>query len=189
MRKFIVLLLVFYSVNLFAQSYDSPVDYNDENRRVYWFDITVRKLQDPDTKMPLYKVFRKGKNIRYGSAVDYDRYLWDGLSAGTRIAVGPFNTHDQAVRANALYDLSNASKDSTLLADNNVYHWYIVTLKQSKRLKSYQFERIPARIVSGTYKDFLDLMKVSLSVNKLVIGVFEDIPEAENSKRVFRLEE
>ena len=173
-------------VKTFSQQ---PVDYNDETRRVYWFDITVKKVKDPQTQIYTYKVFRMGTRINYGTSLDYDRYLWDGLSDGSKIAVGPFNTIEQAQRANKIYDLGHARQDTALMTDNTTFYWYLVTLKQSKRLRSYQFERIPARVVSGTYSDFINLMDASLPVNKLVIGLFEDIPEAENSKRVFRLEE
>jgi len=186
MRVLSFLLLIFLATNSYSQI---PVNYNDDARRVYWFDITVKQIPDPNTKIPTYKIFRMGKQIHYGTAMQYDQYLWNGLSNGSKIAVGPFNSREQAERANILYDVNNSKTDSTLLTNNTTYYWYLVTLKQSKRLKSYQFERIPARVVSGTYSDFFSLMDVSLSVNKLIIGVFEDIPEAENSKRVFRLEE
>ncbi|MBN2664258.1 MAG: hypothetical protein JXR68_11465 [Bacteroidales bacterium] len=186
MKYFITALILFIGIKTFAQL---PVDYGDETRRVYWFDITVKKVKDPQTQISSYKVFRMGTRIQYGSAIEYDRYLWNGLSNGSRIAIGPFNSIEQAERANKIYDLTNARQDSALMSENTTYYWYLVTLNQSKRLRSYQFERIPARVVSGNYSDFIDLMDASLPVNKLIIGLFEDVPEAENSKRVFRLEE
>ncbi len=189
MKHLFTVFILLFSLNIFAQIEKKPVDYNDETRRVYWFDVALKTRKDPITKMPLYYVYRLGSRIKYGTAYEYDKYLWKGLSNGSKIAVGPFNDLEQAEMANRLYDMKNVEDDSIIMNDNGTYYWYLVTIKKTRRLRSYDFERIPARVVGGTYKDFINLMKVSLPVDKLVIGAFASRPEAENSKRVFRLEE
>jgi len=187
MKKTFLTLVLFLSVyQLFAQI---PVDYNDETRRVYWFDVNLKKEKDKETGIPIYQVFRLGSRVSYGTAAEYDKYLWSGLSNGTRISIGPFDKKDEAEFAFRMYDLNKAETSEEVLNDNGTYYWYLVTLKQTKRLKSYDFERIPAQVNSGNAKDFFDLMNVSLPSDRLVIGLFLNLPEAENSKRAFRLVE
>ncbi|MBN2894161.1 MAG: hypothetical protein JXL97_19985 [Bacteroidales bacterium] len=185
-KTILFIVVLFFSMQVFGQL--GP-NYNDESRRVYWFDVNLKKVKDPETLIPTYQVYRSGTKIQYGTAYEYDRYLWQGLSNGTRIAIGPFDDQKQAVFANKLYDMKKALADSSLMSDNGNYFWYLVTIKKTQRLKSYDFERIPAQINSGNASDFVTLMKFSLPQDKLVIGPFLNAPEAENSKRVFRLEE
>ncbi len=175
--------------NIFSQELvDKKIDYNDENRRVYWFDVTIPKLREKETGL-LINTVRTIGNVRYGKAYEYDRYLWNGLSNGSHISIGPFNTREQAEKSRILYNFKIAENDSTIQNDNTIYYWYIVTIKKTKRLKSYDFERIPAQVAQGTLKEFIALQKASLPLDRLVIGAFKTAPDAENSKRVFRLEE
>lgn len=188
MKIYITLLVALFSLSSFAQIQQAP-DYTDDNRRVYWFDVTIKDVRDNTTGLTTPNVYRMGTRVQYGSAMKYDQYLWNGLSNGSKIAIGPFNTQEQAKKANRVYKIDKARQDTLVTNDNGTYYWYLVTIKKSKRLKSYQFERIPARVTSGSLIDFLNLMDASLPVNKLVIGPFENELEAENSKRIFRLEE
>lgn len=185
-KKIILLFLIVLSYTGFSQL---RPDYSDENRRVFWFDISLQKVKDKETLLPTFIINRKGTRVQYGKAFEYDRYLWQGLSNGSRIAVGPFDSPDQAKFANRLYDMKKAANDSVVQNDNGTYFWYLVTLKKTKRLNSYDFERIPAQVNSGNALDFLTLQKYSLPQDKLVIGPFSTAEEAENSKRVFRLKE
>jgi len=180
--------IIFLLITYLASAQNS-VDYNNDNRRVYWFDVALKTEKDPDTRIPIYSVYTLGAKVKYGTAEEYDRYLWTGLSDGSKIAVGPFNSLEQATQAKKLYNLDKAEKDTTIMNNNGTFFWYLVTIKKTQRLKSYDFERIPAKVVEGSYSEFIELMKVSLPVNKLVIGAFESAPEAENSKRIFRLAE
>lgn len=187
MKKFVLIsIVIFFSFQLFAQP---SINYGDDSRRVYWFDVGLTKIKDKETQIPLYQVVRQGSKIHYGSALEYDRYFWNGISNGSKIAIGPFDSQKQAEFAVKLYDIKKAEKDTEISSDNGNYFWFLVTIKKTKRLKSYDFERMPAQVNSGNAGDFIELMKVSLSMNKLVIGPFASAPEAENSKRVFRLEE
>jgi hypothetical protein len=187
MKKLVLISIVlFFTFQFFAQP---SINYGDDSRRVFWFDVGLNKIKDKETQIPLYQIVRQGTKIHYGTALEYDRYLWNGLSNGSKIAIGPFDTQKQAEFAVKLYDIKQAENDSEISNNNGSYFWYLVTIKKTQRLKSYNFERIPAQVNSGNAINFLDLMKVSLSMDKLVIGPFASAPEAENSKRVFRLEE
>jgi hypothetical protein len=184
----VFLITIVLQTAISQEPVDKKIDYNDENRRVYWFDVTIPKLKEKETGLLINSVRTIG-GVHYGKAYEYDRYLWQGLSNGAHIAIGPFNTREQAEKSRKLYNLKIAENDSTLLNDNTIFFWYIVTIKKTKRLKSYDFERIPAQVAQGTMKDFIALQKASLPLDRLVIGVFRTAPDAENSKGVFRLEE
>ncbi len=187
MKNFLLLLIVLIT-NFSLYSQISP-DYSDDNRRVYWFNVGLQIVKDKETKIPMYQVIRYGTKIYYGAAYEYDRYLWEGLSNGTRISIGPFDNEEQAKFAVNLYDINKAKEDTIVLDDNGTYFWYLITIKKTQRLNSYDFERIPAQVNSGNAMDFIKLMEVSLPQDKLVIGPFATAPEAENSKRIFRLDE
>lgn len=189
MTKYITVVIFVYVFFLSkAQESDVLTRYKDKTRRVYWFDLAIKTRPDPDTRMPTYYIYPVSK-VKYGTAEEYEYYLWSNISSGTVLAIGPFDTFEQAALSVKLYDKKQLENDSILLNDNNNYYYYIINLKRYNRLKAFDFERLPAAVATGKPKDFLTLIDASLKLDRLVIGAFASQPEAENSKRIFRLQE
>jgi len=186
----LAILLLILTFPLFSQNIEEDVmtRYKDQSRRVYWFDLALKTKPDPDTQLPQYYVYPASK-VKYGSAEEFDRYLWNNIAQGTYLSIGPFDTYQQAEISQKLYDPKIAEKDSLILHSDAQYFYYIINLKKRSRLKSFDFERLPAAVTSGRPKDFTTLIQASIKLDRLVIGAFATQPEAENSKRVFRLQE
>lgn len=182
------ILMLFISIPIFSQEEDVLVRYKDKTRRVYWFDLALKTKNDPDTQLPQYYVYPASK-VKYGTAEDYDRYLWNNISMGNFLSIGPFDTYQQAEISYKLYDPKIFNSDTNLVNSNETYYYYIINLKKRTRLKSFEFERLPAAVAPGRPKDFVTLIQASIKLDRLVIGAFATMPEAENSKRVFRLQE
>ena len=72
---------------------------------------------------------------------------------------------------------------------NNIYYWYVLKFSKSDRTNRYLIDRQPARVAEGRLKDFRYFMWSSLILQQLAIGPFTSKIEAEESKRIFRLEE
>ena len=185
---FIAILILLYGIPLFSQEEDVLTRYKDNTRRVYWFDLALKTKPDPDTKLPQYYVYPTSR-VKYGTAEEYDRYLWNNISMGNFLSIGPFDTYQQAEISYKLYDPKTFNTDSNLVNSNVTYYYYIINLKKRTRLKSFEFERLPAAVAPGRPKDFVSLIQASIKLDRLVIGAFATMPEAENSKRVFRLQE
>jgi len=191
MKKYFIYIFIsfitffFTNSSIFAQE---KVDYSDKNRDVFWFNINLKIYKD-QTLGDCYKVIRYGSTVSSGTLNDYDKKLWDGLNSGSKIAVGPFNSYEEAKIAVRFYDQKKSATDTVIQNNNQQYYYYLVKPSKSKRLKNWQFERMPAAVTSGNTNDFLELLKISLSQKKLVIGPFSSQLEAEESKRIFRLDE
>lgn len=189
MRKLVLFIFItLFTIQMFSQQTEVMTRYKDKTRRVYWFDLALRTKQDPETGLMQYYTYPASK-VKYATAEDYDKYLWSGISNGSYIAVGPFDTYEQADVSMKLYDPKKAPTDSLLMNNDQNFFYYIINLKKTQRLKSYDFERLPAAVATGNSKDFVKLIETSLMLDRLVIGAFSSQPEAENSKNVFRLEE
>jgi len=191
MKKYLIYIFIsfiaFFLTNnsIFAQE---KVDYSDKSRDVFWFNISLKIYKD-QTFGDCYKVIRYGSLVSSGTLKEYDEKLWNGLNNGSKIAIGPFNTYETAKIAIRFYDTKKSAKDTVIQKNNQQLFYYLVKPSKSKRLKNWQFERMPASVNSGKTNDFLELLKVSLNQKKLVIGPFFSQLEAEESKRIFRLDE
>ncbi len=189
MKLFCSAIMLFFTSYILAQNND-VVDYSDYTRTVYWFDIGIRFTKEKSTGLETMELVYFGKRIKYGNVEQFDKHLWHNLSIGKGIAIGPFNTYKEAVLANKLYNLKNLKKDTTVnLKDGKTYYWYLVKIRRYKRLHSLDFQRMAARIASGDLERFITNIKVALPNFELAIGPFTSQPEAEESKRLYRLEE
>ncbi len=181
--SFISLFLI--NDSIFAQG---KTDYSDKNRDVFWFHIGLRIYKDPELG-ERYKVIKYGSTVHSGTIKEYDEKLWAGLNSGSKIAIGPFNTYEDAKKGLRFYDTRKSEADTVIHNDNRTIYYYLVKPSKSKRLKNWQFERMPAAVTSGKTNNFLQLLKISLNQKKLVIGPFSSLLEAEESKKIFRLDE
>jgi hypothetical protein len=160
----------------------------DENRLVYWFYINVRDVEDSNTGMVSYGIQRKGTKIEHGTIKEYDRELWKFLGEGSKMAIGPFNDFDEAKKSFLLYNIQDEphEMDSTFNETQTVF-WFILHVERRPRSGSYKLIRVPGAIASGYYREFESFVKEQLKTRVLAIGPFVYMPEAEESKRIYRL--
>lgn len=152
----------------------------------YWFNVKLSGTIDRDTKMDAYALRVISTNIYNGNLRAFQKSLWEGTAKGTRIAVGPFPTMDEARKALQLY---RTHKDSTIQNIGDGLSWFLVDVSIMERSHSYQFERMAARVALGDEKEFKEVLRESLSFKKLAIGPFLDNIQAEKSKALYRIEE
>jgi len=153
----------------------------------FWFTVKISNTLDRDTKMDAYALRVISPTIYNGNLRKFQKTLWEGSVHGTKIAVGPFNSMDEAKSALQLY---RTLKDSTAnVKYDSQLSWFLVDVTIMPRSHAYQFERIPARVAMGSAKEFKAALKESLSFKKLAVGPFIDDMQAETSKALYRIEE
>lgn len=176
---------IFIPTNTYSQVTDSG--NMSEGNIVYWYYINLRILTDPQTKIQSYDVRLIGDQISAGTIKEYDIKLWESLSRGSRIPVGPFYRYDEANQAKKFYKIgANQEQDSLFNSDRQVF-WFILHVKKRSRSKSFMLIRKPGAIASGDYDTFKSFLEGNLNLQVLTIGPFWDQPEAEESKRRYRL--
>jgi hypothetical protein len=178
---FILFISFLYSNKLKSQ----VVDYDDPDRNVFWFEVNVRTIIDKETYFEKYTVIRMGKRVYRGSIDEFDEILWAGMSAGSKIAIGPFSVYEDAYEAMLMFDL----KDTAQIENTTEKYWFLVNIKITERLKSYEFDHMAAAIAAGQKTEFKDILQESLAFKTLAIGPFTNQLDAEESKRRYRLEE
>ena len=168
----------------------------EKNRRVYWFNIKLSFKKDAKTGLPKYDVRVISKKVYHGSLAKYDRVLWKGLGAGTRISIGPFRFYEEAEQAMIFYNLKHETTPTDSTHQHEQVYFYNLFIGKRPRSGSYALDRRPAAVNSGNYEMFYDLLKVSLQMAsagsggdlaKLTIGPFWEHTDAEESKRTYRL--
>lgn len=190
-RVLFISALLLVSGLLINQKAKAQVGYSDnldENRLVYWFYVGVREFENSKTGYVSYKVQRKGNRVYHGSMKIYHRELWKNLGNGSKMAIGPFNDFDEAKRAYLFYKIQKEPRvlDSTYNMDQQVF-WFILHVNRRPRSNSYQLVRKPGSIASGSYQDFDNFLRDNLKMRVMTIGPFLYMPEAEESKRTYRL--
>ena len=153
----------------------------------YWFNVKISNSIDRDTKLDAYSLRVISPTIYNGNCRKFQKSLWEGTVHGTKIAIGPFNSLDEAKEALQLY---RTLKDTTAQTKfDGQLSWFLVDVTIMERSHSYQFERIPARVAFGSAKEFKAALKESLTFKKLAVGPFYDDMQAELSKSLYRVEE
>ncbi|GEM_PF-1094340 len=179
----------------------------DPDREVYWFYVSLRIEEDKELHKTVYK-FTREKTIKYKSVKEYEKDLWMRLQKAEYVCIGPFDLWETAEQANYMYDLDREKRkqyvDSTQQAavDSSkipkkkpfkVYEgevfWFFVSIYRKERPKSFDFNHIPARVASGTMQDFDFALREGLTNKLLAIGPFWSQTEAEEAKRLLRIEE
>ncbi len=190
-----ITLLLFLATSYSLKSQASATDL-DENQHVHWFYIKADIKKDKKLQKPVYVVRRLGKNIKSGTFKKYREEVWRYIMAGNQLTIGPFLELNDAKRANETYNLSGKTREqiekeieNTIDTTNNVYYWYVLKFSKSDRTDRYLIDRQPARVAFGSLKDFKYFMWSTLIMKQLAIGPFTSKIEAEESKRIYRLEE
>lgn len=195
MRLVSLFLTSLFLITFSLKSQTSPFDFDDD-QHVYWFYIKADIKTDKEFKKPVYVVRRQGKSIKSGTFKKYREEVWHYIKAGNQLTIGPFLELGDAKRANETFNLAGKTNkqmeneiENTLDTTNNVYYWYILQFSKSDRTNRYIIERQPARVAEGSLEDFSYFLWDVLKQKQLAIGPFISKIEAEESKRIYRLEE
>jgi len=183
--------IVFIILSLFACKTSQQTvisDELDENRIVYWFYVNLREVNVNNTEIKAFKLHRLSSVSEKGTAKEYDYLLWKYLSEGSKFAVGPFNNPEEAKRAFRFYKIQSEAHqlDASYNKSRKVF-WFVLNVNKRERSDSFELSRIPGAIASGTYADFDVFLKENLDLHIMTIGPFENMTDAEESKRVYRL--
>jgi hypothetical protein len=197
----LVFLLVLFSLfynSIFAQV---QTDKFDPSEFVYWFYLRAEKKMDKQIHSIVYQVRTLSKTPKYGTFAAYEKDTWRCMQAGQQLVIGPFRDYNVAKQSIQIYDLAKLTeslrdkeikrlKDSSEMMEGSYYCYYL-KFDISQRTHRYVLKRIPARIeVEGiTINEFLETFTEGLVHEMLAIGPFFSKPEAEESKRLNRLEE
>ncbi|MCR5454768.1 MAG: hypothetical protein K6F33_07265 [Bacteroidales bacterium] len=189
MKKFIkTLMTVFFLIAISINAVAQKPDLRAMSSEVYyWFTVKISNTLDRTTKMDAYALRVISPTIYNGNLRKFQKTLWEGSAHGTKIAIGPFNTQDEAKSALQLY---KTHKDTTAnVTYDGQLSWFLINVTIMPRSHAYQFERMAARIAFGSAREFKAVLKESLSFKKLAIGPFYDDMQAERSKALYRIEE
>ena len=198
MKKIISIAFIslFILNNTKAQD-DIKVSKFDKSQYVYWFYIKAEIKKDRVLKVPVYKVRRASKDIKAGKIKKFQNDVWRNIKGGNQLVVGPFIELVDAERANKMYNLGR--KTDTLMAKEiqasrdtvtyNEYYAYLLTFKFSDRTHKYLIKRQAAGVFETSLPEFQSQLWDFLKQKQLVIGPFTSQTEAEESKRLYRLEE
>ncbi len=197
MKKIICsLLITFFVQNVTSLKSQITVKGLDDDRFVFWFYIKADIKRDKELKVPVYAVRRLSKDVKSGTVKKFKKEVWRNLNRGQQIAVGPFLELEDADRANSTYDLARKTNDqmakdiaSTIDTTDNTYFWYLMQFTVSQRTRKFLIKRQPAAIFPGSLVDFRNVLWDVRIIPQLAIGPFTSQEEAEESKRLYRLED
>ncbi|MBR4440025.1 MAG: hypothetical protein IKS00_00620 [Bacteroidales bacterium] len=156
-------------------------------QELFWFNVKVYPVVNKQTHQQIYSVRLSSPKISNGGTKTFSKALWSSTAKGQSICVGPFKSYNQAFAAMKLYKAVNDT--ITPRASNNTQAWFLVKVNITERSHSYRFERMAARVVEGTEKEFCEVLRESLAFKTLAIGPFEESFDAEEAKSLYRLEE
>jgi len=195
MKQFVILIISSFLLtgNIFSQvNYSDDID---EHRLVYWFHVRVKIIEDDSTGYVFCVITEVERKLSHGKPIEYQSDLFKSLKNDI-LPIGPFNDFDEAWKSKLVYEHavtdsitfhygdSFIRKDSTY--DNNqTVFWFVLHLDMIKnRIK---FIPKPGAVASGMYLDFDLFLKENLMFRIFTIGPFIYMPEAEESKRIYRL--
>lgn len=183
-RKIIVfLILVAFGAGIAsAQTADDRAEGTK-----YWFNVKLTNSVNKITHAKEYSLRLVSSTIYNGGIKLYQKQLWQGTTNASRICVGPFSSWEEANDAVKLYKMVNDTV--TERAKSNNCYWFLLKVKYMERSHSYSFERMAARVASGSFSDFSSVLRESLTFKTLAIGPFKDPLDAELSKQIYRIEE
>ena len=169
----------------------------DKDKYVFWFYIKAEIKKDRELKRPIYMVRRASKEIKSGTIRKFEKEVYKNLNNGNQLAVGPFENLVDAKRSNEMYNIARKTDEqmdkeieATVDTLGENYFWYTLQFDISDRTRKYLIRRQPARVAQyRTLKEFRFFLWSSLKTKQLAIGPFVSLMEAEESKRLYRLED
>jgi hypothetical protein len=180
-----------------AEAQDVNVIGMDPNQYVFWITVNADIKISKETHKEVYVVRSARKKPKGGKHVAYEKFLYRSVLGGRQLPIGPFLEYDDAKRAAGMYDLAKHTsqtmekeiqnfKDSTAGSE---YYWFFLKFSINKRTKKFELERTAARVAYGSLKDFKQVLWEGTFFKQLAIGPFPTQVEAEEAKRLYRLEE
>ena len=193
----VIIITSFLSISWLNSSAQVTVDKFNDNQFVFWFYVRAEIKRSTETKRPIYVVRTLSMTPKSGSILKFEKELWRYLQGGQQLAIGPFTDYNDVKRALDMYDLARKTDemmeeeiknyyDSTAASE---YYWYFLKYQIAPRKKSYELERTAARVAYGGIKEFKQVLWEGLGFQQLAIGPFPTQQEAEESKRLYRIEE
>jgi len=187
-------IILFFPKNSSGQT--ENIDSINHDKIVFWFPLKATLKLDRKTKKPRYILNSIGKDPKSGTLMEFEINLFKNIKRGKRILIGPFDRMPDARRALPLYKLAKHTNESmekqiinykdSIFAEK--YYWFFFKRK-SKRKYPPVLERTAARVASGDLKDFKQVLWEGFLFKQLAIGPFTSQEEAEEAKRLYRLEE
>jgi len=186
-------IIALYSISAMLLSFKAQRNEADkastfrpgDDEVVYWFYLKIR-IEDRTNS---FIVSGTSAGLDFGKILDFEKSLWDGLSK-RQIAIGPFYDKNEAMNAKRLYKPDkNKVKEMPEGEIPATVHWFAITFEQSPRLRIYVIKRNPAQVQSGTENRFIDVYFEQLPNKLLSIGPFYDYNQAEEAKRMYRMNE
>lgn len=154
---------------------------NDPVTEVYWFYLRVKA----DRRKKAYSIVGTGSRVISGTMKEFEKAVWWGTTRG-QLAIGPFLKHKEATDARLLYRRSRKKiKKRYSIEDRDEVYWFLITFSKRKRSNSYQLEPMPARVYSGSIKEFLDALYEGLDFERVTIGPFWDYMNAKDAKDLY----
>ncbi len=198
MKKLVSIILLIFMLQISNLKAQKSASFRNLHRDdyVFWFFIKAENKIDRILKKPMYQIRRSSKEIKSGKIKKYEKEVYRNLNSGNLIAIGPFLELVDAKRANEMYNLArktdeqmekiiSETKDTT----DNYYFWYLLQFSVSDRTHKYLIKRQPARIAEGNLVQFRQILWDVRVIPQLTIGPFTSREEAEESKRLYRLED
>ncbi|MCD4792994.1 MAG: hypothetical protein K8R54_07175 [Bacteroidales bacterium] len=181
---FLLISFIFISKNISAQ-----IDFEDENRNVYWFYVKIIEIED-STGYVKFIIKRKRKKIQEGNIKEFDRSLWTTLQKKSFLAIGPFRKYNRAKIAYSLYKTEENPliEHSVKKSEQNVY-WFVWHFTTSKTFIPNYKRYLPKSIESGTFKEFETFLDENLMMRIITVGPFNSKEEAGFAQKMYRVEE
>lgn len=151
----------------------------------WWFFVRVQ-INEKDN---VYEINGTSNKLASGTRAQFEKAIWWGV-ARRQLAIGPFETQQEAMNAKIIY--KKKKEDITEIPVSQYpseVFWFLMTFRQLVRTPAYQFERMPARVVTGTVDEFKDALFEGITFQNLVIGPFWDYNVAEQAKSMYRKNE
>ncbi len=173
MKAIIFCLIFTFSTSVFAQ--------NEDFLRYFWFTIKVKN----DNKKKTYEIIVNNPQVESGSKKDFEKKLWWGFS-NAQLLVGPFQTKEEAEIAFRFFKKTK-NKNISLAEEqeNQEVTWFLLTVKERKRSRSYQLVRNPVRLATGNLSEFPSALQEGLQLEKIIIGPFWSSTQAETAKNLY----
>ncbi|MBN2892964.1 MAG: hypothetical protein JXL97_13940 [Bacteroidales bacterium] len=191
--SYLFVIVLLYSVSLLTISFKNGEitegkragSIHDDDPVYYWYFVRVRI----DDRTNTFKLSGTSGGLDYGYLIDFEKNLWNGLSK-RQIAVGPFLSREEALNAKRLYKTS-ADKINEMPEGEipDRIHWFAITFEQSPRLRIFVIRRAPGAVQTGTVDQFIAAFYEQLNVRLLSIGPFYYYEQAEEAKRLYRVNE
>lgn len=194
--KYLLVIILSVSFTMsFAQ--EVIVEHYRPDQFVFWITVRAQIKISNESKKEVYVVRTARNKPQSGKLYNYEKSLWKNLTSGRQLLIGPFTEYQDAVRAAEMYDLAKQTNESMAehirtYTDSTTapeYYWFFLKYKIMPRTKKLALERTAARVAYGDIKDFMQVLWEGLTFQQLAIGPFQSQVEAEEAKRLYRLEE